>query len=556
VATSDDRKVHPYIPKLVDQLEAKRVDRREFLRTATLLGLSAPAAYGIVGRVLGDAVVPSARAQGGPQQGGVLKISQRVPELKNPHTFSWVYDSNIVRQVNDYLTRTGHDNITRPWLVESWEVSDDLKTWTLNLRPDVTWNNGEAFVADHAIWNLERVLDPDVGSSVVGLMQGYMLSEEDGKTVLWDANAIEKVDDHTIRLNAKEPQLAVPEHLFHYPLLILHPEENGEWGAGSVGTGAFTAETIDVGKLAVVKRRSDGYWGEGPHLDEIHFVDHGDDEAAQIAALASNQVHGQYEASITQYEVLKTMPHLQIKEVVTAQTGVARTRTDAEPFGDPRVRKAMRMAVDTNKLLQIGHLGLGAPGEHHHVAPVHPEYADIGFMEQDIEGAKALLAEAGFENGFSTTINAKKDPAWELITVQAMQQMWREIGVDVQIEVLPSSQFWEVWDKVPFGFTPWTHRPLGIMVLGLAYRTGVPWNESGYSNPEFDRLLLEAEGTLDVGARREVMAQLEQILLDDGPLSLSLWRSLFSFWDKKVQNFEHHPTNYIFGETLWLDESA
>lgn len=555
MATSDDRKVHPYIPKLVDQLEARRVDRREFLRTATLLGVSAPAAYGIVGRVLGDGAVAPARAQGSPQAGGVLKISQRVPEVRNPHTFSWVYDSNIVRQVNDYLTRTGHDNVTRPWLVESWEVSDDLKTWTLNLRTDVTWNNGEPFVADHAIWNLERVLDPDVGSSVLGLMQEYMLVEENGKTRLWDANAIEKVDDHTIRLNAKEPQLAVPEHLFHYPLLILHPEENGEWGTGSVGTGAFTAETLDVGKLAVVKRRDD-YWGDGPHLDEIHFVDHGDDEAAQIAALASNQVEGQYEASITQYEVLKSMPHLQMKEVVTAQTGVARTRTDAEPFGDPRVRKAMRMAVDTNKLLQIGHLGLGAPGEHHHVAPVHPEYADIGFMEQDIEGAKALLAEAGLEGGFSTTINAKKDPAWELITVQAMVQMWREIGVDVQIEVLPSSQFWEVWDKVPFGFTSWTHRPLGIMVLGLAYRTGVPWNESGYSNEEFDRLLLEAEGTLDIEARREIMAKLEEIMLEDGPATIPLWRSLFSFWDKKVQNFEHHPTNYIFGETLWLDESA
>ncbi|MDX1540164.1 MAG: ABC transporter substrate-binding protein, partial [Geminicoccaceae bacterium] len=160
MATSDDRKIHPYIPKLVDQLENGRVDRREFLRTATLLGLSATTAYGIAGRLVGDAMVPRARAQGTPQQGGVLKISQRVPEVKNPHTFSWVYDSNIVRQVNDYLTRTGHDNITRPWLVESWEVSDDLKTWTLNLRTDVAWNNGEPFIADHAIWNLERVLDP------------------------------------------------------------------------------------------------------------------------------------------------------------------------------------------------------------------------------------------------------------------------------------------------------------------------------------------------------------------------------------------------------------
>ena len=134
MARSDDRKVHWYIPKLVEKLEARRIDRREFLRTSTLLGLSAATAYGIVGKVFGESAIPAARAQGTPKKGGVLKISMRVPDLKNPHTFSWVYDSNTVRQVNDYLTRTGVDNVTRPWLLDSWEASDDLKTWTLNLR--------------------------------------------------------------------------------------------------------------------------------------------------------------------------------------------------------------------------------------------------------------------------------------------------------------------------------------------------------------------------------------------------------------------------------------
>jgi len=88
------------------------------------------------------------------------------------------------------------------------------------------------------------------------------------------------------------------------------------------------------------------------------------------------------------------------------------------------------------------------------------------------------------------------------------------------------------------------------MTLGLAYRTGVPWNESSYSNPEFDRLLSEAEGIIDTDKRREVMAKLERILLDDGPFVLPIWRGVQTAYDKRVQGFRMHPTQYIFGQDL------
>jgi peptide/nickel transport system substrate-binding protein len=99
-----------------------------------------------------------------------------------------------------------------------------------------------------------------------------------------------------------------------------------------------------------------------------------------------------------------------------------------------------------------------------------------------------------------------------------MVEQWKQAGIRVKINVMPSIQYWEVWRKVPFGFTTWAHRPLGLVGLALAYRTGVPWNESKYSNPEFDRLLTQAEGTIDVAARREIMAPLERMLQDGGPI--------------------------------------
>jgi peptide/nickel transport system substrate-binding protein len=555
-----DAQDHPLVPTLKRQLVAREIDRREFLRYATLLGMAAPTAYAFVARVTGERLVAPAEAQATLPKGGTLRIAMRCQDLKSPHTYSWVESSNSARQVLDYLTVTGADNITRPSLIEKWEPSPDLKTWTLRVRKSVKWHNGRQFTADDVIWNLKRVLDPKTGSSVVGLMKGFLLEdyetgEKDDKgnpkksSRLWDAGAIQKVDDFTVRLNGKTAQLAVPEQLFHYPLLILDPAENGEFKVGSNGTGAFTLVENEVGRRQVLKARKPGYWGGGPYLDQLEFIDLGDDPAASVAALASKQVDGLYGADIVQLEALQKIPHVQMYQVTTAYTATARMQP-VKPFDDKRVRQAMRYAIDSNTVLQIAHRGLGQPGEHHHVSPVHPEYAKLPPPQRDVARAKKLLAEAGYPNGIDVEIICRPQPAWELLAVQAMVEQWKEAGIRVKINVMPSTQYWEVWTKVPFGFTTWAHRPLGIMSLALAYRSGGPWNESKYSNPEFDRLLTQAEGTLDIASRREIMSRLEAILQDDGPIVQPVWRAIFTFHDKRVQGFKPHPTLYIFGHQL------
>ena len=548
-------KEHKLIGKLKQQLADKVMDRREFVRFAALLGMAVPTAYMWAGKIAGDGFVPAAHAQDMPK-GGVIKIAQRVPKVDNPHTFSWVYDSNIARQVCGYLTRTGSDNVTRPHLASKWEASEDLKTWTLTMA-DATWAKGGPFTAEHAAWNIMHCLDPKVGSSVIGLMKGYMLKEVDtgtkddaGKAVmtteLWDASAIQVKDAKTLVLNLAQPQVAVPEHLFHYPFLMLDPAENGVFGVGSNGTGSFDLAELEVGRKAVLKRIAD----KPGFVDEIQFIDLGDNPSAVAAALASKQVDGVYQGNIEQFEIYKAMEHTNLHEVVTAQTGVARMRSDAKPFDNPAVRKALRLATDTEKTLQIAHKGVGSAAEHHHVCPVHPDYKKIEAIGHNPEEAKKVLAEAGFPDGIDVEIVCKPDPSWEQAAVEAMAEQWKAAGIRAKINVMPSNKFWEVWDKVPFGFTEWTHRPLGFMVLALAYRTGVPWNESAYSNAKFDELLNKAEGTIDVAARTEILGELEKIMLEDGPIAQPLWRSIYTAYDKRVQGFELHPTLYIFGEQL------
>jgi peptide/nickel transport system substrate-binding protein len=545
---------HPGIGILKRDLAEKRISRRRFLRDSTLLGLSASAAYGFAGKFDGSAQDGAAKAA--MPRGGHLKLGMAVQDVSHPHRYEW-WEHNIARNSCEYLTKTGHDNITRPYLLREWLASDDLMTWTLYLRDDVHWHNGRRFTADDVIWNFRHILLEESGASVAGLMKSYLLEdyEEGGatKTRLWDANAIERVDAHTIRLNLRMPQLAIPEHLFHYPFLILDPEEKSHFGVGSNGTGAFELVDLEVGKRARLKARPD-YWGQAPYLDYLEFVDLGEDPSTAIDALSRRAIHGLHFADNIQVDALKLLPHLQLYSVPTSDTAVARGKVTEKPFDDPKVRKALRLAVDARRTQEMVLRDAGLPGEHHHVAPVHPDYAPLQFMERDLAGAKALLAEAGYENGIDLgEIDCKSSPSWEYTAVQAMVDQWKDAGISCRINLMPSSEFWKVWNTTRFGFTEWAHRPLGVMILGLAYRSGVPWNESDFANPEFDRLLGEAEGILDAERRREILARIETLMQEDGPVVQPIWRSVATFMDKSVKGFQMHPTRYIFGDELALE---
>ena len=547
---------HRFVSHLKREFVEGRMGRREFLRSVTLLGLSAASAYAFVGKVTGGTSAMAETAS--LPKGGKLRIAMPVVDISNPRQNSITVGSNLSRQTLEYLTITHHDGVTRPHLLEGWEVSDDLKSWTLLLRQDVTWRSGRRFTADDVVWNIENALDPATGSSILGLMKSYMITEKEvtdasgeSKTVseLWDANAVEKLDDHRVRLNCKEPQIAVPEHLFHYPFNMMDPAENGVFGPNANGTGAFELVEIEVGKRAVFQARKD-YWGDGPYLDSLEFVDLGDDANATVAALQSKQVDGVYSIGPELLPVVDGMSHVDVYSTTTAQTGVARVKFTKEPWSDQRIRSALKLAVDPEKVNAVTMRESGTPAEHHHVSPVQPDYAELPAMKQDVERAKALLAEAGYPDGIDVTITCRKDPNWEPLVVQALVEQWRQAGIRAEINILPRPEYNKAWTEWELGFTGWSHRPLATMLLSLAYRSDGVWNESGYANEEFDKLLMEAEGTLDLGKRREIMAKVQKLMQDDGPIVQPVWINQHAAYDKKVRGADINPSTFIFGNEL------
>ncbi len=384
--------------------------------------------------------------------------------------------------------------------------------------------------------------------------------DENGKAIMsttMTTGAVERLDDHSVRFHLNNADLAVPENFSDYPGLIVHrrfSDEGGNLSKNPVGTGPYRLAEFSVGeKLVLEKRPHADYWGDNFALDKISYIDTGDDSSASLAALASGQIDINNQFGVELIDAVAQIPDLILNERPTAATGVARMRTTEKPFDDPRVRKAIQLTVDHQRLVDLVFRGHGLPSEDHHIAPMHPEYAQLPIIKRDIEQAKALLAEAGYADGLDLELVCVSNPTWEQNSCTTLAEMAKPAGINIKVNVLPGGSYWNRWLSWPFSFTSWGHRPLGVQVPNLAYRTGGVWNESAHSNPEYDRLLDEASGTPNPVERSKVMAKLERILQDDAVISQSLWRSLFNANSTKVKGWNLHTALEHHFNDVWLD---
>lgn len=538
------------VPRVVERMaqetKAGRMDRREFLAIASSLGASTAIAYGMIGL----SVPIEARAEE-PKKGGVLHIAMSVKAQKDPRTYDWVELGNAARTFLEPLVRYTREFTFEPVLLESWEVNENATEYLLKVRQGVTWNNGDEFKADDVIFNLNRWADKKAAGNSMAARVSSLIDEATGKA---KEGAISKVDDHTIKLKLNDSDISIIANFTDYPGLIVHPSfdsTGGDLVKNPIGTGAFELVSYDVGSRVVVKRRENGkWWGGEALLDGVEFIDYGTDPSAIVSAFESGEIDVNQETPSDYVDILDKLDLVR-SEVATATTLVARTNVANKPYDDKRVRNALQMAVDNNVVLQLGYDGLGTVGENHHVAPIHPEYAELPKKVRDIEGAKKLIAEAGagdFEHELITI-----EDAWQKNTGDAIAGQLREAGIKVKRTVLPGSTFWNDWTKYPFSMTSWGMRPLGVQNLALAYRSGELWNESGFSSPEFDAKLSEALSVPDAEKRKAIMKDVEQILQDSGILIQPYWRSLFTHSVPAVKDNPAHPNLEQHFERVWLD---
>jgi peptide/nickel transport system substrate-binding protein len=407
-------------------------------------------------------------------------------------------------------------------LATSWQASDDLTVWTIGLREGVSFHDGSAFDADDAVYSLNRMIDPEFDSPLLATLG--IISE------------VRAVDPLTVEIRLSQPEADLPLLLTDYRVLMT-PAGSGESIAEKpVGTGPFVAETI-APEGTTSLRANPNYFRGHPGVERVEIVAI-PDNAAQVQALLSGQIDYLDRIDGKQLALFADNPAFTVQHIDTGNWNGLVMRTDTAPYDDPRVRKALRIAVDRDALIDLvlGKDG-GTPACDTPVWTGDP-YRWEGRCDRDVEGAKRLLSDAGFPDGIDIDIHTSDLEEHFVSLVEAYQDQVKDAGIRVKLVMATSDGYWDdVWMKEPFVVTSWDQRP-APQILNEAFRSGASWNETYWADADFDNTLDKARGEGDFARRKELYERAQTKLFEEGGALIPYHKKVVRVFASSVRNVD------------------
>ena len=434
----------------------------------------------------------------------------------------------IIEKVQSRLVRPGRSGKPEPDLATAWEPNEDGTVWTFHIRQGVRFHDGSALDAGDVVYSIKRVIDPDYGSPARAAVK--MIEH------------IEATGPLTVRMRLESTFADLPLQLMD-PRLRIIPEGSGETvDQSGIGTGPFKVEKFDPDGITVLSAYHD-YWEGPPALARIEVIGVPDAQA-RLQAFLSGQLDMERGIAPVLRRALDKSLRYQLLEIPTGNWMGLAFRTDMAPFDDPRVRRALRLVVDRDEMLDLALDGGGVVACDTPVAP-NDQYRAEMRCPPDPDRARALLAEAGHPDGIDVDIHVSSlDPSWPVIGVTYQEQA-AEAGIRVNVVNAAADGYWStVWMKKPAFTTSWGERPAD-QALNEAFHSSAKWNESHYSNPEFDHLLEAARAELNFTKRRALYIKAQDYLAKTSGTLIPFHVTQLVVLSNRVTHFDPVPNDAL-----------
>jgi peptide/nickel transport system substrate-binding protein len=415
------------------------------------------------------------------------------------------------------LTEIGANGQLQPDLAERWTRSDDLKTWTFELRKGVKWHHGREFDAEDVLATIKRILDPAIGS--VTRVNFQIIDSMDAP------------ESHTVRFKLKIAYAGFADLLSDRQARIVPRDRLDTLASQPIGTGPFKFKSFNPGNRIELVRNPDYYVSGAPKLDAVtlRIIP---ESAGQVSAIETGDVDLVWNLPLESIPQFKNSTSVMLDSVPTSTWDGVIMNCGLVPFTDSRVRRAVLLAIDKPALVEFALNGYGT-ATHTMIPPGHPFYNnDIKIGPPDLAQAGKLLTEAGFPKGFDIIIHVPVGRPTRERAGTAVREMLKPLGINVDVQRIP-------WDKFI--------TDIDSSVYPFFHSTG-SWNSTlwHYKNADMDRVLDASRSTGDAAEQAHLYKEMQVLALQDPPGIVPYVINHVNAYRKNVQGFHSSPM-------MWLD---
>ena len=486
--------------RLIRPARAAGVTRRSFLGTTAAAGVAA-------------GLMPMAgRAQA--KRGGTFRIAKghgQTTDTLNPGTWENGFTISVGHAVHGYLTSIKPDGSIKAELAESWDATEDAKTWSFKIRSGVTYHDGKSLTTEDVVNAIEFHRGEDSTSAAKPLLDAVEGISVDGDRVVFQLSAG----------NADFPMTFTDYHLAIIPTV----DGAVDWQSGN-GCGPYKLVEFKPGVSTRWVRNENDWDGDRGYFDEIEMLAVVDLNA-RTTALVSGDVHAIDKLDLKTIGLLGRNPGITIHKVDGNQHYTFAMSTNKDPFTDRNVRLALKHAINRQELVDKILFGYGAVGNDHPIGSGQRFHnSEMAQTEYDPDKAKFYLKEAGLD-GLSVEV-AAADAAFPGAVDAAVlfQESAKAAGISIEVGRKPNDGYWsDVWMQHPFSAVYWSGRVVEDAMFTTAYSSGAAWNDSFWDNARFNELLVAARAELNEDTRRGMYYEMQEILNQDGGVIIPMFAS-------------------------------